>query len=248
MSSIIKSSYVVMSNKVEEKTIEQNVVDNELAIKKSKAIIDAANKKAAKIIKNATNESDSIIEKANLKSENIMENTYKKSKEIIEKAQSDGYKEGYKTGYDEGKNISDGLINEANDIKKDILTLRKKYIQDLEPEIINLVIHMCETILNNKLENDKELILSIIYKGLDSLNLSDNLIIIISQDDYEIVNASRDKILSQASLVENIDIKVDRKLTKGDCIIETESGTVNCSLNMQMNKLKETIIELLKSE
>ncbi|WDV47691.1 FliH/SctL family protein [Clostridiaceae bacterium M8S5] len=249
MSNIIKSSFVIMNEVREAKKPEKPKIDYEkLAKEKSEKILIGAQNKASDILAEAQEKSDSKLEQANKEAEDIINNANQKVEEVLADAMAKGQKDGYQTGYNEGKEISDGLIDEANDIKREILKTRKEYIDNLEPEIINLVLNMCQAVLNKSLEEDKDLIMPIIYKGLESLNLSDNLTIIVSDEDYDIVNDSKNKILSRASLVENLSIKIDRKFTKGDCTIESEYGTVNCSLDIQKKKLEEAIIQLLKSE
>lgn len=243
MSNIIKSSQIriIDTSLVNSTEIEGRKLGLEDKIVEAKS---AAND----IIEKAKNEAENIILRASQEAEKVLEDTHSQVKNIFDSAKEDGYKKGLEKGYTEGKKISDKLIEEANEIKKNYLKEREAVLSNIEKDIIYLVISLCEKIINQKLENDKEAIVSIILKGINSLNIKENLIIKVSKEDYDIVEMSKQRILAMANLVEDIEVRVDSTLSKGSCIIEGLKGNVDVSVDLQIEEMKKLLTTLLNSE
>ncbi|KNF08812.1 flagellar assembly protein FliH [Gottschalkia purinilytica] len=259
MSSIIKSSQIV------------EIKDRTNVYKEARNIIDDTRKQQDDILNKAKEEAKRIIEqtieKANNESEKILHNANEEAEKIKKKAKETGYeeghqegydkgynkghddgkKEGYEIGYGEGKEITDKLIEEANEIKKNYLQERDHILKSIEPDVIDLVIQTCEKIINKELD-EKETIIDVIIKGINSLNSKDSLVIRVSKEDFNTAFESRQQILAKASLIEDVDIKLDANLIKGDCIIESSQGNADVSVGLQVEEMKKMIKGLLNGE
>lgn len=240
LSNIIKSSHVTKiipskSEPIIKKDEKEDIIKEKIleAIKKSDEIATEAENKAKEIIHNAKVESESYIEEA-----------YTKAASIVEEARKKGYNEGFQ----EGKMVSDKLIEEANDLKKEYFLQRENLLREVEEDVINLTVNICEKILGDFVEENKEAIISIISKGINSLNAREKMIIRVSSGDFDFVEMSKDRILSMANQVEDIEIKADNTLEPGSCVIETSKGSVDSSLKTQFDEIKDLIQNLLNSE
>ncbi|WP_427338631.1 FliH/SctL family protein [Caloranaerobacter sp. DY30410] len=242
MSNVIKSYQVIVETPITDGNVKTDSKNN------VEKIIEDAWKKHDEIINRAKAEAETILNEARENADVIMEKTYKKSHLIIEESKQKGYEEGYKKGYEEGCIEAEKIIKEANNIKREYLQKRAVYLKQLEKDIIELVINISEKIINQKLDDDKEVIISIILKGLESLLISDKVVIRVSKDDYDIVELAKERLLAEASLIEDIEVKIDNKLEKGGCVIETERGCVDVSIKTQIEAMKKTLKDILNSE
>ncbi len=245
MSRIIKSSYVVEHGNEQKNSSNKCKVD---AIRERDRIISKANNEYNQIINKAKKKAENILDDANTKAEMILKETYDKSKDIIDKSKRDGFNEGYTKGYNEGKVDSDELIREANKIKKEYLNKKHRSIKQIEEQVIELVIDICEKIVNKKLKEDEEIIINMVSKGLKGLDNSGDIVIKVSQDDYKVVDLLKDRIASTASLIKGITIKSDINIEKGGCIIETSKGSVDVGLKTQINEVEKLLYNILNSE
>mgnify|MGYP003799718107 CR=1 FL=1 len=253
LSNIIKSTRVIESN-----IISKDEKDAEIAI--DDALLEEARERYEEIIINANKKSNDIINSAYEKSEEVLNDSYERAQEIFkdfevkgyDKGHKNGYKEGYELGYEkgykEGKKDSEGLISEALDIKQYYIEKRNRLLKDLEEDIIQLVISVYEKVLYEKVEEDEKLIISLILNGIDNLEISEKLTIIVSQEDYDVVEKSRDIILAKASLVDEIDIRINSDMVKGDCILETSKGNVDVSIHNQLEEIKDLLLTILSNE
>ena len=254
LSNIIKSSKVIESSLVSEKNIDlENIALKEELLEEARErcdeIISRAEEKAREIIDCAHEEYEERLNQAYEKSKNIFNRFEKKGYEKGFKAgQDEGYKEGYEIGYGEGKSESEVLIKEALEIKDNYIKKRNRMLKELEEDIILLVISIYEKVLYKKVEEDKELIISLVLNGIDNLEISEKLTIIVSSEDFHIVNESKDIILAKASLIDELDIKMNSSMEKGDCILETSRGSVDVSLKNQLKEVKDLLKSILSNE
>ncbi len=252
LSNIIKSTRI----------IERQLVSREEETDTSiyEALLEEAREKYDEIIKDAMKTSEEIINSAYEKSEEVLNNTHKRAQDIFKESEIKGYeighKKGYKEGYDdgyykgykEGKEDSKKLISQALDIKKEYIDKRNYLLKDVEKDLIQLVISVYEKVLYEKVEEDEELIVSLILNGIDNLEISQKLTIIVSEEDYEAVKRSKDIILAKASLVDEIDIRINSDMIRGDCVLETSKGNVDVSINNQLKEIKDLLLTIMNNE
>lgn len=188
------------------------------------------------------------IKEAKEEAEKIIGEAYEKSKNIMQQAQRDGYEKGKELGFEEGKKQAESLITEALNIKEAVLKSKKQLLKDIEEDVISLVIDTVEKILNKKVEEDYETIYNLIQLGLEKCAFTENLILRVSPEDYDFVISIKDKILALSENISDIQIKQDKSLRKGSCIIDTSSGSIDSSIWTQFNHVKEIFEELLRGE
>lgn len=262
MSSIIKSFRVINKDEISGERPKSSTMNISIkpiieeARKEAEGIVENAKKQAEGIIEDSKKQSLEILKSGEDKRESFIHNAYEKSKNIFSKAKDhgfnlghkEGYDLGYKKGYNEGKLNSDELITEALDIKKEYLKNKNELLAYLEKDIIELVTVIYEKLVHNKMEEDNELIISLVLKGIEDLDLNHKLTIITSKHDYDIVQMSRDIILAKSNMISELEIKYDSNLKKGDCILETSKGSIDASLNNQLSEVRELLNSILNNE
>lgn len=260
LSNIIKSFRVIESDIVDRVDSKDQSQEQEAQDEIIEKLLEEARVKGEEIISKAEEEANKIIESAHKAYEDRLDIANEKAKKIYQESKEEGYdagyemglekgyKEGYEAGYKEGKEEANKLIEEALCIKNDYIKTRSNLLKELEQEIIQLVIAIYEKVIYKKVEEDEELIVSLIANGIDNLEVSEKLTIIVSKEDYEMVNRSKDIILAKASLINDLEIRVNSNMEKGDCILETSKGSVDVSIKDQLKEVKELLISILSDE
>lgn len=260
LSNIIKSFRVIESDIVDRVDSKDQSQEQEAQDEIIEKLLEEARVKGEEIISKAEEEANKIIESAHKAYEDRLDIANENAKKIFQESKEEGYdagyemglekgyKEGYEAGYKEGKEEANKLIEEALCIKNEYIKTRSNLLKELEQEIIQLVIAIYEKVIYKKVEEDEELIVSLIANGIDNLEVSEKLTIIVSKEDYEMVNRSKDIILAKASLINDLEIRVNSNMEKGDCILETSKGSVDVSIKDQLKEVKELLISILSDE
>ncbi len=226
---------------------------------------------AREIIQQAEQTAEEIVVKAHKEAQKILENILDEGKKSIveeqaqlkiqaeknsEKGYKNGFDEGYSKGMEQGK--TDGysqaqsdcqqLLSDAEAIRSDLYRSRERLSHNLETDIVEMVQKIFEKIVRKLTEEDNDLIFSLVQNGIAQLDLANKLTIITCKSDYELLMDKKDEILSYANFVDELDLKYDYNMQRGDCIIETSKGNIDVSLSKQLGELRFFLSEMLNRE
>jgi flagellar assembly protein FliH len=228
--------------------MEQNNDENDDSLNEnvSKEMKQELNEMKKNILEDAKKESDALLKNAQKENEQIISKAYDESMKIREKAKKEGFEIGKKEGLAVMKDKEKKVMAEALQYKNKIIDEYNTYLENKDEAIINLVIDTVEKILNKHVKEDFDIIQNLVKKGIEKSIFTENIKVRVSEDDYEIAVDSKAKILTFSKDIKDIEFVTDYSLEKGDCIIESQNGSVDVSVSTQYDKFKEFIQELIK--
>jgi flagellar assembly protein FliH len=178
----------------------------------------------------------------------IFESMQLKCKELEETTREGAYKAGYDEGYADGGTVARNLEAKARGVLEDAERRRMETITRLEPEMVDVILQVIDKIVGSAAANNPKLIQVLVKKAMAEVSTIGGVKVRVSSADYEAAAAARDEYLA---LVEGgADVEVIRDLSLGgtDCIIETPYGSVDCSLDEQMDRVREYVRLILDGE
>ncbi|WXR61800.1 FliH/SctL family protein [Peptostreptococcaceae bacterium AGR-M142] len=178
----------------------------------------------------------------------IIESAYEEIEELKITEKEKAYKEAYSQAYNDTIKEYNYIIDEALETKNEVITWKKEQISSLEKSLVDLLINSVEKIIGIKLEEDDNLVMNLLKEGLDKFAFTEKLIIRVNEEDYEILEMNKNRILALSDHIDELELKVDKSLKKNELLIDTSSGTINPSLTVQLGILKEEFYKLLQSE
>ena len=81
----------------------------------------------------------------------------------------------------------------------------------------------------------------LISNVLKNAETSNDFVIKVSPEDYKFLTNNQGKIYCAVSKEINLDIVADTTMKKNECIIETDAGVFDCSLDIELNNLIKDI-------
>lgn len=261
MSNLLKYNHVVVKNEDKHVIDSNELLKNILSANKNttsgnsfaeKSIpdpdgfvrgIDAA--RAEKLISDEEEQQDDnnagILEDARKQAEDILEDAKKQAEDILKDAKENGYKEGYEKGTIESKQKSDDLQTKLEaDYKSMSEKLQNEYdekYQVMESELVDTLMEVFSKVTLTIAEDKKDLVLLLIQRTLKDADANKDFLIRVSDVDYGFVMNSIDKLYDCVSLDSKIEVVRDNTLKKNQCIIETDAGAFDCSLDIQLEGL-----------
>lgn len=156
--------------------------------------------------------------------------------------QMKAYEEAKNQGYQEGSRLGRA---EADAVKKEYLEKTKQLeleyqqkIEELEPEFIDVLTDIYEHIFKVDLSRYRDLVVGLISNTMGKTEEARNFLVHVSKDDYEAVMAQREQIRADAGGGNvTVEIVEDLTLSQSQCMIETENGIYDCSLDTQLSEL-----------
>lgn len=261
MSNLLKYNHVVVKNEDKHVIDSNELLKNILSAKKNttsgnsfaeKSIpdpdgfvrgIDAA--RVEKLISDEEEQQNDnnagILEDARKQAEDILEDAKKQAEDILKDAKENGYKEGYEKGTIESKQKSDDLQTKLEaDYKSMSEKLQNEYdekYQVMESELVDTLMEVFSKVTLTIAEDKKDLVLLLIQRTLKDADANKDFLIRVSDVDYGFVMNSIDKLYDCVSLDSKIEVVRDNTLKKNQCIIETDAGAFDCSLDIQLEGL-----------
>lgn len=184
--------------------------------------------------------------------EEILEDAQKEAKEILEEAnqqieelKQQAYQEASKMGYEEGYQQA---ISDVEEQKQQIKIQREKLAQDyqkqleeMEPMLVDAITTVVQSVFKVKMEDDRDIIIHLLKASLGQIENSKEFIVKVSKEDYPFVLKYKEVLDKTITRAAEIAIIEDISLTKNQCLIETDGGVFDCSLDVQLDNLIKTL-------
>ncbi|MDD6071762.1 MAG: FliH/SctL family protein [Clostridiales bacterium] len=200
-----------------------------------------AKTKAEEILASARQEADDIVNCAHEEAEQMHSVAYDEAIQIKQQAKEEGYQEGYSEGkeqadleYGKKKAQLDEKMIENEQIFVD---KEKRLIEQTEHKMVDVLCQLIPTITGISIENERNVLLYMINMAMHDLDNSTKFVIRVSSNDYGALLEQKDKIYG--ALNPNIELEIfeDAKLQAMQCLIDTDNGIVDISLDVQLNNL-----------
>lgn len=192
-------------------------VKNQLA-----AAIEEANEQARSI----KDEADEVLAQAHME-----------AGKIIEDAKRTGYEQGACNAREEYESKAEALEREYEQKKAQLEKEYNDLKAAIEPELVETITEVFRKITYTVAEDNKEIIIGLINGVMKNSDISNEFVIRVSPDDYRFLVNNQGKIYCAVSKEVNMDIVEDAAMKKNQCIIESDTGVYDCSLDIELNNL-----------
>ena len=181
------------------------------------------------------------LENARLQAEQIIADANKNADAAFEEAKQNGYYEGNEKAQEE-MNIKQAQLEvELDNKRKELEQEYNNLKESIEPELVEVITDVFRKVTGVVAEDNQEIILHLINDVMHNADGSRDYVIKVSPDDYKFLVNNQGKIYCAMSREVNIDIVEDATLERNQCMIETNTGIFNCSLDIELNNLIKNI-------
>ncbi len=264
LSNVIKSGQVksgqkfIINNRSDHKIIKDNI-DNNLEEQieeenynlKQQILIDAQ-KKADEIVADAQAKAEKIINQSKEEAEKIKSNAEAEANEVIKTNKEKAYKQGIELGKEEGlKQIVEkfnSLTNTLHDSVEEFDQEINERMAVIREDIVKLSIAISRKIIGQELQLDSELIKNIIQDTIRLLDGEEEISIRVSPGDIELLGDYKEQLIALNNGLEKIKIISDESIKEGGCIIETDFGGFDASIDSQLKEIESRLLEVNNDE
>ena len=200
-------------------------------------------------------EASKVIEEAKQLYKNIISEANRESLEMTTIAKSEAnevnrraYDEGYDKGINDARDRVGSLIEEAQKIRDYLDKRREKQGIEIEAATVSLIIDISKKVIGCELEQNENAVISLVQNALTKNSYTKKASLRVSQEDFEIVSANRINILRTVEGLNDLEVLKDISLLRGSCIIDTPSGEINASIEIQIKELEKIFDFILKND
>lgn len=164
-------------------------------------------------------------------------------------------KEAYQRGFEAGKNQrQEQAVLEMEQETESLMKLLESTIQELRKEkesfyqenefyIVKLAIEIAKRIIQTELSQNPEILLYVVREALKRISDKGRIVIQTHPDDLALLHNNHDFMKKHLIVFEHVDFIATEKVRRGGCLIESESGIVDAQLDVQLEKIEQSLLE-----
>ena len=159
----------------------------------------------------------------------------------FEEANEQGYQEGYRKGLDSVQELQKQCEDERRQQEQEY----QKKLEEMEPLMVDTLCDVYSHIFKVEAKEHKELVLKLLQDTLLKVDGTGSIIVHVAKEDYAYVQEQKGALLEEAGMQSgSVEIVSDAALARAQCMIETEGGVYDCSLDTELAELKRRLMLL----
>jgi flagellar assembly protein FliH len=195
-------------------------------------------------IKTVQAECEKMLQEAEKKKEELLSAAQEEAEAIKIQAQREGYDKGLSEGLLAGKQESQKLCSEAEEMLAAAKKYREQMLTDLEPQVVELAVVIAQKFVAAERLANPQILQEMIQQALQQLQETGEIVIRLHPADMK---QGRETLPDwQAEMGEhcNITLLPDPSLGRGDCRVESNSQVISCLLDERFAALRELLTEV----
>lgn len=193
-------------------------------------------------LQEAKEQAAALIENAQLRAQK----TLQKAEEELAAKLNEGFEQGYQKGFQEGKAQAEieaqVKYEQIKKVLQEIYQLKNIIIEDTEKDLAGLSIAIAEKVIKRELLISSDTIFYIVKEASLELIQSDQITIFVHPNDGHIIQQKKSELQEILGEHAKIYIVNDETLEQGSCILESEHGYIDASLQTQLENIGMTIL------
>ena len=179
--------------------------------------------------------------------EEIIRQAREKSVFIEHEAYEKGYAQGEKDGFEFGKEKLIIELQNFTRIMREINELKSSLYKKWEEEILTLTLAIARKVIHHEVITSPELIRYAIREALNHVVENSKVRIRAHPYDFAFVDEIKEDFLKGIAGLKHVEIVEDKNITQGGCLLETEFGDIDVTLDGQMAAVEAAVEKVLKT-
>ena len=180
----------------------------------------------------SSQQAEAIVQQAQLKAAAVEKEAYEK-----------GYCEGEKAGKEVGEKMVEALLKQYAQTLEELTGLRKQVLTLAEREVVRLSLEIAKKVVKREVTIDEEVILTLVKVALSRLGEESPMTLRVNPRDYQFLVRYRSNQGTSSVLHEGIKLVEDPLISRGGCLIETESGIIDARVEEQFREVEKGFFE-----
>jgi flagellar assembly protein FliH len=172
--------------------------------------------------------------------EKIQNEALARVKDIQEKAYSEAYElgliEGVQKAFVDSKADLKDRISKIDKMLSDVQVFKAKLLKINEGQLVQLAAAIASKIALKEISVDQQTIIRLLEQVVDEVADSESIKVILSNEDLFFIESLREKLDEKLEVLKNVKLQGSDKLTSGGCVIETEFGAIDATVQERIER------------
>ncbi len=195
------------------------------------------NRRKEIIIAEAQEMADAIINKANEDARAIINQAQAEAENVKIKAREQGFEQGLANASYEAETTLREKQQELAKLEEKLISEYKQKEEELEPALVDTILKIFSEITHAIALDKKDMILTLVNNVMMGGEASRNFVIRVCSEDAIFLKENKEKIIGAVRKDIHIEIVIDSSMKRNECLIDTDTGIYDCSLDIQLENL-----------
>jgi len=189
------------------------------------------------LLEDARNQAQAIIDDANAQAQEILNAAQLNADAMKNLARQDGEKEGYNEGT---QRAALELQDSQQQMRAEVERVQNEYMErqlHMEREIVEMCLPVFEHVFAAELSGRKDVIYHLLDHCIMKIERTGQMQIKVSDANAEYIKSKKEEIQGKVGAEVGLDIIADPLLNDDQCIIETDGGIFDCSIDTELDNL-----------
>ena len=166
-----------------------------------------------------------------------------KAAEVEKEAYEKGFSEGERAGRETGEKMVEAVLKQYTQTLEELKGLRCNLLTGSEREVVRLSLEVAKKIVKREVCVDEELILALVKVALSRLADQSVMTVRVNPRDCQSILHFRESPGHRDSWHDGIKLVEDPLITRGGCLIETDSGVIDARVEEQFREIEKGFFE-----
>jgi flagellar assembly protein FliH len=172
-----------------------------------------------------------------------------KALEHLKGIQEEAYKEAYQLGLEEGREKAFQEYKEKFEenfraweiLLKNIEGMKETLLEQHERSLVQMLFHFASKIARKEIQEQPELIIETLRDCIKRTQGEENLRVVVSPSDLEFLKVAAQRVGRDQNFLKRIQLESSEEIEPGGCVVESNFGQVDATLETRIGKLWELI-------
>ena len=161
--------------------------------------------------------------------------------DVEREAYEKGFMVGEKAGFELGRQKAEVVFNGMAGILEDLASCKEGLYKECEKEVIELCLAIAKKAAQIEVEKNKDAVIGSVREALKAVVAAGEIVIKINPKDIATLNQYKAELARYSDGVKGVKIEGDEGVLKGGCVIETNYGEVDATIDTIMCGIEERL-------
>ncbi len=152
-----------------------------------------------------------------------------------------GFNAGERAGFELGKQKAEVAFNGLGKILEELTAFRENLYKSCEKEMVELAIAISRKVIQREVQIKKDGVLDCVRAAMKAVMASGEIVIRVNTKDLDIISQYKDELVRYGNGVKGVVVCGDEAIARGGCIVETNYGEVDATLDSVMSEIEEKL-------
>lgn len=171
----------------------------------------------------------------------------------VKELQEQAYQQAYQLGLDEGREkafheqreVLSQKIQHLEELLSSIERLKGDLVACNETSIVRLAFYMAKRLVYKEISENPEIVLDVVKQAVESAQSDENVTVRVAPADFKFIESVKEMLGKDFDAVKRARLEPSDDIQAGGCVVETNYGDVNATVDQRLEKLWTSIADKL---